>query len=155
MSKGKKGEMRFTITVAEIALKERRLDFTRFTTTNTADGGGDLYLYAPSNLGEKFEDIRDNGASQISCSSLMTEVRVDVKNKKADKDDAEKFLDDMKKNPKSGEHWLVYKDISKPANDRISEAQKGSKKPIRTFSFEDLNKIGQSYATLPEYDEDE
>ncbi|AVZ85467.1 hypothetical protein KWE42_03965 [Acinetobacter pittii] len=155
MSKGKKGEMRFTITVAEIALKERRLDFTRFTTTNTADGGGDLYLYAPSNLGEKFEDVRDNGTSNICCSSSMIEIRVDVKNKKADKDDAEKFLDDIKKNPKSGEHWLVYKTISKPAGDVILEAQESSKKPIRTFSFEDLKKISQSYASLPEYDEDE
>lgn len=153
MSKGKKGEMRIVRTVTVVALREPDVDFTRHTTTNTADRGEDLNLRAPSNLGEKFEDIIKNGTTNIQSSDKKINIRIDGKNKKADKDDVEKFVDDIKKNPGSDEHWLIYQDISKPGRKVINDAKKVFTKPIRAFSFDEILKVEHSYSALEEYDE--
>lgn len=158
MSKGKKGELKATEIFSVIGQKEKSLDFTRHTTTNTADNGSDIFLKVNHKFIPKFKEIAVSGDSKIICGDEADiTVRIDVKNnQKVGKDDAEKFIDDVKKHPRSQTHLILGNAFTSGAKQVLKKGQNSY--PHKTIEFidkEGLTRIENFYRQLPDYpDED-
>lgn len=157
MSKGKKGEMKATEIISVIGQKEKSVDFTRYTNTNTPDNGADLFINADDKFVQKLLEIATQGYSDIVCGdNADTIVRIDVKNnKKVGKDDAEKFFDDIKKHPGSQHHILLGNEFSSGAKKVLKNGQ--NQYPNKTIGYIDekgREKIEQYYRALPDYLDD-
>lgn len=152
---GKKAEMLTARAVCDIALKEDRFDFTRNTTTNTPDLGADLILHCPENTGEKMKEIAESGESTIELEGKSIQIRIDAKDPKdkVQKDDAKKFVGDIRKHPLVSEHWLVGgKSLTAPARKFIEENTDWAN--VRYFSQNEIEKIATHYQSLPDPDDE-
>lgn len=154
MSKGKKGEMKATEIISVIGQKEKSVDFTRYTTTHTPDNGADIFIDANSQFVPKLLEIAIQGHSNIACGdNADTTVRIDVKNtKKVGKDDAEKFLDDVKKHPRCQHHILLGNEFTSGAKKVLTNGQ--NLYPNKTIGYIDESgrkNIEQHYRSLPDY----
>ncbi|MGO5000501.1 hypothetical protein [Oceanisphaera sp. W20_SRM_FM3] len=148
---GKKAEMLTARAICDIALKEDRCDFTRNTITNTPDLGADLILHCPENTGEKFKEIAKAGESSMVLVGKSTQIRIDVKDPKdkVQKDDAIKFVGDIRKHPLVSEHWLVGgESLTAPAKKYIEANTDWAN--VRYFSQNDIEKIAAFYQALPD-----
>jgi len=144
-NKGKDGEMVVARALCDIAIAENKVDYTRSSITNAPDLGADLVLHCPENTGDKFEDIVNEGSSSMELSGRQIEIRIDVKAKKVEKEDAEKFIGDIVKHPTKKEHWITGDAISGPAKNIISECDWIK---TRFLSNNDIQKIANYYQGL-------
>jgi hypothetical protein len=114
-NKGKDGELRAAIVVANIGRREDGVDFTRPTTTNTADQGADLFMIHPEGYLDTFAKVSQsqlpspNAVPSMSAYSGSQKSRIDVKttDKKLQKDTVEKFVADCHNHPTCTGHILM------------------------------------------------
>lgn len=144
-NKGKDGEMVVAKALCDISIAENNVDFTRSSITNAPDFGADLVIHCPNNMGDKFEEIVGEGSSSTELTGSQMEVRVDVKAKKVQKEDAEKFIADIIKHPTKKEHWITGDSISGPAKKIIMGCDWTK---TRYFSNDDIKKIATYYNSL-------
>ena len=106
-NKGKDGEMRVIKIVADIAIQEEGLDFTRHTITNESDMGADLIIKStPQSLNRMLQVaagiLKSTDEYNTERSKKTIDSRVDVKTtqSKLQTDTIEKFASDVHKHPK-------------------------------------------------------
>ena len=132
-NKGKDGEMRVVKVLASVGQLEEGVDFTRPSTTNTADMGADLYLFHPSGFLDKFANIANGNApnqlapiEQKSGIKSSQKTRIDVKatSNKIHAQTVRKFISDTHKHPDCTGHLLVGgAELSKTARQEFDEAR--------------------------------
>ncbi|WP_310603721.1 hypothetical protein [Anaerosporobacter sp.] len=144
-NKGRKGERNF---LEKVIFKMQRngedIDYRKPTYTNEPDDGLDFELKVPHNTGERLEAIANHKDTIQPPSNKKIDIRVDHKNydNKIGKPVAQKFIDDIHKNPIDTEHWLTGGNgLTKPAQEVLNQAQK----PVRYFSQRDINTISNYY----------
>lgn len=131
-NKGKDGEMAVVKLVADISIIEDGCDFTRQTTTNTADRGADLVLEHPDGYLQKLKMIADGQEVTPALNSTektprTVKTRIDVKatNKKLQKETVIKFAGDIRKNPDCKGHVLMGgQALTTPAQEQFDIIQK-------------------------------
>lgn len=142
---GKIGEAKFAITVSKMAQVEDTIDFRKPSFTNAPDEGMDFQLKAPHNISEKLQDIIEGKEHVSKLSNTDIKIRVDHKeyeDRKIGKAIAEKFVDDIEKNPDNAEHWLTGgKGLTAGAKNVLQNADG----VVRHYSIEDINKIDNYY----------
>lgn len=157
---GKDGEMALVKVVADIATVEERVDFTRTTTTNTADMGADLFISHPSGFIDKIEAIA-NGSHESSSAAThskrvvtLAKTRVDKKTtqQKLHGDTIQKFIGDVHKHPDCEGHALVGgAGLSAPARRAFEQAKSdfdlAGKKLVYISNF-GLTRVGEHYSRL-------
>lgn len=144
-NKGRKGERNF---LENVIFKMQRngedIDYRKPTYTNEPDNGLDYEIKAPHNTGERLEAISEQKEFIPPPSKRKINIRVDHKNynRKIDKPTAEKFVEDIQKNPNDDEHWLTggY-GLTKGAQKIINLAQE----PVRYFSQDAIDLISDYY----------
>ena len=116
------------------------VDFRKPTFTNEPDDGLDIELKAPHNTGERLECIARQDTTIPPPSNSKINIRIDHKyyNDKIGKAMAQKFVNDIPKNPDDSEHWITGgKGLTSGAQRVLKEAQA----PTRYFSDKDLDVI--------------
>jgi len=115
-NKGKDGEMRVIKIVADIAIQEEGLDFTRPTITNESDMGADLMIKSsPQSLkrllqvAEGLPQSIDEHSAERSKKTIESRVDVKTTQSKLQTDTVEKFASDVHKHPKCTGHILMWR----------------------------------------------
>ncbi|WP_447578719.1 hypothetical protein [Achromobacter kerstersii] len=149
---GKDGEMALVKVVADMAIAEERVDFTRTTTTNTADMGADLFISHPKGFMDKIEAIAAGNPVIESNAPSLAKTRVDKKTteQKLTPVTVGKFIGDVHKHPDCEGHALVGgSGLNKPAQ-RMFDAAKSdlarNGKNLVYINNEGLTRIGQHYS---------
>ena len=144
-NKGRKGERKLLEdTIFKMQRNGEDIDYRKPTYTNEPDDGLDFELKAPHNTGERLEAVARHKDIIPPPSNTKINIRVDHKNydKKIGKPIAQKFVDDIQKNPNDAEHWLTGGNgLTKPAQEVLSQAQE----PVRYFSQRDIDTISNYY----------
>ena len=145
-NKGRKGERDLLESLIHpMQRKGVDIDYKKPTFTNEPDDGVDLELKAPHNIGELLERIARNDPVIPPPSKTKIHIRIDNKNygKKIGKPIAEKFVDDIKKNPNDDEHWLTGGEgLTKQAKSVLDNAPA----PTRYFSKKNINTISEFFS---------
>ncbi len=128
-NQGKKGEMKTTELISKMGQYDNRVDFVRFTRTNTPDNGHDIGLFHTENHFDEMIKISDGELSEFSDyrndNSEEIQTRIDVKNEntKVTKPVAEKFVGDIKKHPDCNGHLLIGNNgLTKGAEQVLNQA---------------------------------
>lgn len=144
-NKGRKGERDLLESLIHPMQRNGEdIDYRKPTFTNEPDDGVDLELKAPHNTGERLERIARGEPVIPEPSHSKILIRVDHKNyeKKIQKPIAQKFVDDIDKNPNDAEHWLTGgSGLTKGAQEVLDNAPA----PTRYFSQDDINTINSYY----------
>ncbi len=136
-NKGKDGELRTIIVIANIGISEDGVDFTRPTTTNTADQGADIFMTHPSGFLNKFSDISDSKLPPLQSEDINNpqptaeKSRIDVKttDKKLQKDTVQKFIADCANHPNCrGQILMGGADLTGPGHKVFEAAQESFSK---------------------------
>lgn len=163
-NKGKDGEMKIVRLSTHIAESEDWFDFTRHTTTNTADMGADIILRHDEKFLEKMQEIADGKSPSEPCeikSLNLVKSRVDVKTttKSLQKDTITKFISDTRKHPDCKGHILIGgSDMSNPAKKEFKQAQEvflKERKNLIYISNDGVKRLENYYQKAPELPEDE
>lgn len=155
---GKDGEMALVKVVADMAIAEERVDFTRTTTTNTADMGADLFISHPPGFMKKIEAIADGKPVSTTTSnpesnaSSLAKTRVDKKTttQKLTLATVEKFIGDVHKHPDCEGHALIGgAGLNKPAQRKFDAAKSDfaqNGKNLLYINNNGLTRIGEHYS---------
>lgn len=155
---GKDGEMALVKVVADMAIAEERVDFTRTTTTNTADMGADLFISHPKDFMKKIEAIAGGKSVSTTTSnsesnaSSLAKTRVDKKTttRKLTPVTVGKFIGDVHKHPDCEGHALVGGAGLTPPAQRMFDAAKSdfaqNGKNLVYINNDGLTRIGEHYS---------
>jgi hypothetical protein len=131
-NKGKDGEMRVIKIVADIAIREEGLDFTRPTVTNESDMGADLMIKSsPQSLkrllqaAAAFPQSTDEYSTERSKKAIESRIDVKTTQNKLQTDTVEKFAADVHKHPKCTGHILMGgSNLTGPAQRKFEQYKK-------------------------------
>lgn len=155
-NKGKDGELKTAIVIANIGLCKDGVDFTRPTTTNTADQGADLFMTHPKGFLEEIADVTQSEIvsepkKNTNKSQKSEKSRIDVKTteRKLQKDTVLKFIGDCNNHPTcEGQILLGGTDLTGPAKKEFKAAQERQAKKGKTLLYiknDGVKKLEQHY----------
>ncbi|WP_422139219.1 hypothetical protein [Endozoicomonas sp. ALC020] len=162
-NKGKDGEMRVLITLANIVKTEEDCDVTRHTNTNTADGGADLVLEHPEGLLSYLHRVAagdENLQSPDLSRAPREKTRIDVKttDRKLSPDTIVKFAGDIKRNPDCNGHVLMggsgLSNKAKSDLEEIKTAYEEVGKTVLYISNKGTENLEHHYGLLPDHSDD-
>lgn len=156
-NKGKDGELRTVIVIANIGICEDGVDFTRPTTTNTADQGADLFMTHPQGFLNKFSQVagsslpppKMDGTNNKPPAAEKSRIDVKTTDKKLQKDTVEKFIGDCHNHPNCvGQILMGGADLTGPGHKVFKEAQENFSKVGKTLLYvknEGIRKLEAHY----------
>lgn len=145
--------------LSHIVETEKNCDITRYTNTNTADGGADLVLEHPQGLLPHLEDIAASGKNQQSAelsNDQKVKTRIDVKTteSKLSPDTVKKSAGDIRRNPDCVGHVLMggsaLSNQAKSDFNEIQEAQREVGKIVVYIPNAGIKNLEHHYRALPD-----
>jgi len=148
-NKGKDGEMRVVKIVADIAIQEEGLDFTRPTVTNESDMGADLMIKSSLQSLNRLLQVAaglPQPTDEHSTLKKTIESRVDIKTtrSKLQTDTVEKFASDVRKHPKCTGHILMGgSNLTGPAQRKLDQYKDDFAQEGKILAYISNNGIGR------------